>query len=92
MVNLPDLVCTSNLHEPHQNKNHSLNKAAEIYKTDHVHMLALIFNISCGLGQGSDLLVILRPSYGPWLGITDLCPFSRLTLMMMNTPTVLITY
>ena len=41
-------------------------KAAEIYKTDHVHMLALIFNISCGLGQGSDLLVILRPSYGPW--------------------------
>jgi len=24
MVNLPDLACTSNLQEPHQNKNHSL--------------------------------------------------------------------
>jgi len=25
MVNLPALACTSNLHEPHQNKNHFLN-------------------------------------------------------------------
>jgi len=26
-MDLPALACTSNLHEPHQNKNHSLNEA-----------------------------------------------------------------
>jgi len=27
-MDLPALACTSNLHEPHQNKNHSLNERA----------------------------------------------------------------
>ena len=27
-MDLPALACTSNLHEPHQNKNHSLNDLA----------------------------------------------------------------
>jgi len=27
-MDLPALACTSNLHEPHQNKNHSLTKLA----------------------------------------------------------------
>ena len=29
-MDLPALACTSNLHEPHQNKNHSLNKDTDL--------------------------------------------------------------
>ena len=38
-LDLPALVCTSNLHEPHQNKNHSLNGPSVSHKKPRVVLL-----------------------------------------------------
>jgi len=89
-MDLPALACTSNLHEPHQNKNHSLN-------VSHLLLSVINFKYICqtlswkllGLGHYNDTIQRSSPPSPSGLAQIDRPRFYSVKTAPVNTKKVL---